>query len=301
MNWKERKITYISILISILLHIIFIILLTIYNLFASSNIEENEINEPLELVFENPIVPVETEREIPEKFYELVENPNATGDQPENFNMLSNQSSFSQSPIIQPGQLRAIPGNDLNEDTKEQFQKETPDKDEVKEAYEKSLLAYQERRTFDRSVLTGDERKVKNEENREEAQRGETDQRPDGFNADLVGDFSLSTYAWNWAPYWLAFKRKLNRIWYAPPAYYPLGLIYGYTILRFKISRDGNIFDLEVLRHVGHSSLEQSSVSAINATFPFLGLPDDFEDEYLEITLRMVYPNLRDNNVSTRR
>jgi hypothetical protein len=301
MNWKERKTTYISILISILLHIIFIILLTIFNLFASSHIKDTKESDPLELVFENPIVPVETEREIPEKFYEIVENPNATGDQPENFNMLSNQSSLSQSPIIVPGQLRAIPGSDINEDTKEQIQREHIDKDEVKEAYEKSLLAYQERRTFDRSVLTGDERKAKNEENKVESRKGETDRRPDGFDADLVGDFALSTYEWNWAPYWLAFKRKLNRVWYAPPAYSSLGLIHGHTILRFKISREGNIFDLEVLRHVGHSSLEQSSLSAINAVFPFLNLPDDFKEEYLEVTLKMIYPNLREYNVSTSR
>jgi TonB family protein len=90
----------------------------------------------------------------------------------------------------------------------------------------------------------------------------------------------------------------LNRVWYAPPAYYELGLIYGHTILRFKISRAGDISDLEVLRQVGHASLEQSSVSAIQAVFPFLPLPNNFPDEYLEVTVKMIYPNLREYNLS---
>jgi hypothetical protein len=141
--------------------------------------------------------------------------------------------------------------------------------EKLRQAYEKSIMAYKENRTFDRSALTGEiTTPDKKETSIQQADRGETLHRPEGFDADLVGDFALSTYEWEWAPYWLAFKRKLNRVWYAPPAYYELGLIHGHTILRFKISRSGQISELKVLRQVGHSSLEQSSVSAIDAVFP---------------------------------
>ena len=61
------------------------------------------------------------------------------------------------------------------------------------------------------------------------------------FSADQLGDdISLSTYAWEWAPYINAFKRKLYTVWFTPPAYYRLGLIHGQTIIRFTITKDGN-------------------------------------------------------------
>jgi outer membrane biosynthesis protein TonB len=113
------------------------------------------------------------------------------------------------------------------------------------------------------------------------------------FSADELKNISLSTYQWAWAPYINEFKRKLFRVWYAPPAYYQLGLIYGYTVIRFTIDRNGNILDKQILKHEGHSSLEQSSSNAIDAVFPLKPLPAHFPDETLTLTIQMIYPNLR--------
>jgi hypothetical protein len=110
----------------------------------------------------------------------------------------------------------------------------------------------------------------------------------------ISGDFTLSTYKWEWVPYMMGFKNKLQRVWYAPVAYSQLHLISGYTIVRFKIARDGQLIDLQVLRQVGHSSLEKSSINAIKNVFPFQPLPGDFPDEYLELTVKMIYPKLRE-------
>jgi hypothetical protein len=110
---------------------------------------------------------------------------------------------------------------------------------------------------------------------------------------DPKGDFALSTYDWNWKPYWLAFKEKLDSVWYAPPAYF-MGVIHGHTILRFKVYPNGDIADLEVLSHVGHEVLEECSYGAIQVVFPFEALPDDFTEEYLEVTLKLIYPNLKE-------
>ncbi len=299
MKEKDRKIFYISVLVSILLHIIGLLLFTEFDLFAFSEIKKPEMEEPIELAFEQPVVPnVDYNENIPEKFYEIVENPNASGETPEITDMLSTQSSLSQAPVLMPGQIRAVPGN---EESKMKESDETINKsqqEELQEDVSKTLLAYKENRSFSRSALTGESEDhiVKGEEKEESL--GESSRRPQGFDADLVGDFALSTYEWDWAPYWLEFKRKLNRVWYAPPAYYELGLIHGHTILRFKVSREGNIYDLEVLRQVGHSSLEHSSVSAIEAVFPFRPLPSSFPEEYLEVTVKMIYPNLREYRVS---
>jgi outer membrane biosynthesis protein TonB len=300
MKDKDKKVFYITIAISILLHLIGLLLISGFNLLASSSTSSTDLTEPLELVFEQPAPPAETPENIPEKFYEIVENPNATKDQPEETDMLSTAASRSQAPVIIPGQIRAVPGSETDgREASQASEEKAAQAEKVKEAFEKSLLAYQEKRNFSRSALTGKQEPPKMDATAEPGEsRGETQNRPQGFDADLVGDFALSTYEWEWAPYWLAFKRKLNRVWYAPPAYYELGLIYGHTILRFKISRQGEISDLEVLRQVGHTSLEQSSVSAIQAVFPFLPLPSTFPDEYLEVTVKMIYPNLREYNLS---
>ncbi len=304
MKWRERKVIYIALLISLILHLIGLIIFTGFNLFAFSETKKPEVEEPLELVFEQPLIPdVERQEEIPEKFYEIVENPNATGESPETSDMLSTASSLSRAPVIIPGQIRAVPGTDEIEGSKQRESETEPTDDshtnqEMETELSKTLLAYRENRSFSRSALTG--KAEANENKKEEAEEGnlgETPNRPEGFDADLVGDFALSTYEWEWSSYMLPFKRKLNRLWYAPPAFY-LGLIHGYTILRFKITRDGRMYDLEVLRHVGHSSLEKSSVNAIEAVFPFKSLPANFPDEYLELTIKLIYPNLKEYNMS---
>jgi outer membrane biosynthesis protein TonB len=296
MNWKDRKAIYITLIISVLLHLLGLMLITGYDVFALGQTEEPELPEPLELVFEQPQQPQQPEQQYPEKFYEIVENPNATGKEPTQTDKLSTESSLSQAPVIMPGQIREVPGSETDKKNQAVPQESTEEMQEKsQEALEKSIMAYKENKAFSRSALTGQQPVQENQENVEEAaDRGETPNRPEGFDAELVGDFALSTYEWDWAPYWLAFKRKLQRVWYAPPAYYELGLIHGHTILRFKISRNGQISDMEVLRQVGHTSLEQSSVNAIEAVFPFLPLPNSFPEEYLEVTVKMIYPNLRE-------
>ncbi len=297
---KNRRIIYFSIIVSILIHILGLILLNYETLLSSAIEQQTPISEPLELVFEQT-QSKELQPKLPDQFYELVENPNATGDIPKASGRLSTESSLSQAPVIQPGELHAIPGEEtesINKSSSRESGQEESSDSQIREAVENALLAYKESHIFNRSALTGkiDSPKgnTSQEEQTEEAETlGESSLSPKGFNADLVGDFALSTYSWNWAPYWLAFKRKLLRVWMAPPAYYQLGLIHGYTIVRLKVDRQGNMTDLKVLQQVGHQSLQQSSVNALYATFPFKPLPEDFPDEYLEVTIKMVYPDLR--------
>jgi hypothetical protein len=300
MNEKDRKIIYISVIVSILLHVVGLLLINGVDLFASSKESQPEEPDPLELVFEQPEIPPEENRQNQpeEKFYEIVENPNASGETPETSDRLSTAASLSQAPAIMPGQIREVPGQETEEKSAAKDQSEQ-DNRELQEALEKSILAYKENRAFSKSALTGEKTPQKMDEPTAEegAERGETPHRPEGFEADLVGDFALSTYEWEWAPYWLAFKRKLNRMWFAPPAYF-MGLIHGHTILKFTVHRDGTMTNLQILRHVGHESLEQSSFGAIEAVFPFLPLPEDFPDETLEVTVKLIYPDLREYQLS---
>ena len=318
MEESDKKGLYITLFISIVLHLVGLALLSGFNLLAFSSKNTPEATQPLELVFDQPEpaaniplnvpagVPLDNEAGIPQKFYEIVENPNASGEQPTEADMLSTMASRSQAPVIMPGQIRTVPGSENGSEASPQKSGQEGEEEQEAETSEKtpqeldgSLLTYQGNQLFSRSALSGKkgpfdpDQSESGGENRKGSGSG-----PAGFDADMVGDFALSTYEWEWAPYWLAFQRKLHRVWYAPAAYYELGIIYGYTILRFRISRDGNISDLAVLQQIGHSSLQQSSVSAIEAVFPFQPLPANFPDPYLEVTVKMIYPNLREYNAS---
>ncbi|MBN2384208.1 energy transducer TonB [bacterium] len=100
------------------------------------------------------------------------------------------------------------------------------------------------------------------------------------------GGFSLNTYDWEFAPYMQELKRKIQQNLYLPEAFAQMGLIYGETVIRFRVYRDGHVENIEVLRTTGHESLMHSSINSIKAAQPFKPLPPDFpnELEYLEIT-----------------
>lgn len=104
-----------------------------------------------------------------------------------------------------------------------------------------------------------------------------------------MGGLSFNTYNWDFAPYMLALKRKIRRNIFPPAAFTHLGMISGETLLRFKIYPDGRLRDLEILGYNGHKSLMLTSSNAVEASAPFLELPSDFPEPYLEVTGRFTY------------
>ncbi len=110
------------------------------------------------------------------------------------------------------------------------------------------------------------------------------------------GDFSLSTYAWDYAPYLYILRERVRRRWFAPEAF-NLGLVSGRVIIRFKIMPDGALRDLEVLSYrdddIPYQSLVASSRNAIESSSPFPPLPSDFLHPFLEITGTFYYQILR--------
>ena len=110
------------------------------------------------------------------------------------------------------------------------------------------------------------------------------------------GDFSLSTYAWDYAPYLYILRERIRRRWFAPEAF-NLGLVSGRVIIRFKIMPDGDLRDLEVLSYrdndIPYQSLVSSSRNAIVSASPFPPLPNDFLHPFLEITGTFYYQILR--------
>lgn len=109
------------------------------------------------------------------------------------------------------------------------------------------------------------------------------------FSAEDLGGFSFNTYDWDFAPYMLDMKRKVEKNVFPPPAFTHMGLISGETLLRFKVMPNGTVKDLEILKYTGHKSLMETSVKAIQVSSPFKNLPADFPENHLEVTASFKY------------
>lgn len=107
--------------------------------------------------------------------------------------------------------------------------------------------------------------------------------------AEEMGGFSFNTYDWDFAPYMLVLKKKVEGNIFPPPAFMRLGIISGTTFLKFKIYPNGELKDLELLKYEGHESLMQTSMRAIEISAPFAQLPSNFPEAYLEVTAKFHY------------
>ena len=103
------------------------------------------------------------------------------------------------------------------------------------------------------------------------------------------GGLSFNTYNWEFAPYLLMLKAKIQSNIFPPLAFSRLGIISGITMVKFRIYPDGKMERLEVLGYNGHRSLMETSYNAIKISAPFPTLPDNFPEDYLEITGKFVY------------
>lgn len=280
-NEKKNYWLPIALLLSLIVHVVILLLIKFGNVFV------------IDLSSENEDIPKEVTFVFPEnKPKQIVENLNENEFLPDFSDLLSDKNSKAQNPNLLEniGQTPFSHGNIPQANLSQPFSEP---------AYTKP----KPQSKFTRDALTGKyTENVLQPERQQEQSKSMQSPVSDGtnnmleqkeFSADDVGNITLSTYAWEWAPYINYFKKRLYRVWYVPAAYYRLGLIHGFTIIRFTMNREGSLLGYEVLKHEGHSSLQQSSINAVNAAFPLKALPAHFPEETLTLTLRMIYPNLR--------
>jgi len=136
---------------------------------------------------------------------------------------------------------------------------------------------------------TGEERQA------EQAERSEKNAMPDNreMSAQEWGGFSLSTYAWDFAPYMLDLKRRVERNINPPSAFY-MGMISGTYVIQFVIDRSGVLQDIRVLESRGNKALETTSFNAVKYSDPFRPLPNDFPDNALIVTGKFRFSNIRE-------
>ena len=112
-------------------------------------------------------------------------------------------------------------------------------------------------------------------------------------NAQLTGDVSLNTVAWDYAPWLQRFGRQLMSRWIPPPAY-SIGLLKegGWAVFELEISRSGEMLRLQELEAQGHPLLAQAAQSALRNMNPIERLPADFPEPTLILRIRMIYPRI---------
>lgn len=103
------------------------------------------------------------------------------------------------------------------------------------------------------------------------------------------GGLSFNTYNWDFAPYLLMLKKRIQGNIYPPIAFTRLGMISGETLLRFRIYPNGELRNLKILGFRGDKSLIKTSHTAVEISAPFPELPPDFPEPFLEVTGRFLY------------
>ncbi|MHB2150478.1 energy transducer TonB [Calditrichota bacterium LG25] len=282
---REKQVIILAFILSLLFHFFLFWLLNQEGLFQSAPLVQ-EKTPPQDVVITFP------ENKPKSKEWKIVENTNEDDQKPQETDLLSDRNSRARNPerTNRTGSLPRSAGN-----------VKIPDYSAAPTF--KNFQAFQTK-TFNKRALIGEgatQEALDEESTKPEAPARQSRFQPGhnqildqkDFSVEELGAISLSTYKWEWAPYVNAFKNKLYQVWFAPAAYYQLGLIHGYTVIRFTIDRDGQLIDFAVLKQVGHKSLEVASSEAIKAVFPFIPLPEDFPEEKLTITAKLIYPDLR--------
>lgn len=272
----------ITILISILLHLLLFLFfkkLSRIQLFPSQMEEllENNKQDEKRLVFDLIETPDDARSEKPPESADLVSDKSSIARDKYQKNDKSNGNPYSEGELDFKDYplTRIAPSNFERENNSAEENNKQEDGSEKEFTYQK----------FSRQQL------MKNSPAAPEIQQQQD--RPlyenRKFSAKDLGGFSFNTYNWNFAPYMLAMKKKVERNIFPPPAFTHMGLISGETLVRFKVMPNGEVKDLAVLKYTGHESLKETSVQAILNSSKFRPLPSDFPEDYLEVTAFFTY------------
>lgn len=281
----RKNILKISLALSLLLHLLFMLSYSWMHV----------------ITFANPAPEQKTEEKRLE--FELVETPeNARNDAPpDNTNLLSDKNSIARDQYQKNDKLAGAPYSEGDLDVKnlpkvsveptpspatsQASNKDFSNREERAESVENNYeQSYQK---FSRQKLLKPNPQSNRDQQQWEIERPLYANR--AFSAEDLGGFSFNTYAWDFAPYMLEMKRKVERNIFPPPAFTYMGLISGETIVRFKVMPNGEVTDLKVLNYTGHESLKETSVKAIFNSSRFRELPADFPEDFLEVTAKFTY------------
>jgi hypothetical protein len=103
--------------------------------------------------------------------------------------------------------------------------------------------------------------------------------------ASYDGEFSLSTYEWDYAPYMRRLKRQIeDYTWTILPAAFWYGIAAWATQVRFVILPDGSLETILITGHEGVLDLRHVAPDAVTGAASFEPLPPGFPEPKLTIT-----------------
>lgn len=235
---------------------------------------------------------------IPEKAWPrtLVETPESSANPPERANFLSDRNSEAANPVHMPEPDRGLPFADGDIDMGSirpviQYHESSDPSDPVPEPSEEDLetdgVRVREKSpgrqssNFSRDRLLGIEVPS-------QSKISVPSYKEIRSSVEKQGGVGFNTYAWEYAPYLLKLKDRLESNLFPPASFTRLGFG-GSHLIRFRILRTGVLSNCEVLGHEGDQVLTQTSLNAIRLSDPFWELPDDFPEQYLEVTALFRY------------
>jgi len=247
-----------------------------------------------------PLPPMDRVRPERQIAFEIVETPEAGAEPPEQADLLSDKQSVARD--LHPGSEEDQPFSEGFSGAKYIQQPQEDDlfladpavrdpgeeESSPQEANRADALLSRSAvsaRTPGRSAFSRD-RLVTFQNPSQPIRRPVYDQREGGVPD--FGGMRLNTYAWDYAPYLLELKRRIEKNIFPPPVFTRMGFG-GHNVFRFRIMPDGSLAGSEMVDALGEPALIATSENAIKFSVPFKPLPRDFPESYLEITARFEY------------
>jgi TonB family protein len=103
-----------------------------------------------------------------------------------------------------------------------------------------------------------------------------------GFGSEYASQIGLSSFPYTY--YLQQIHARISNNWFTSRI--TTGVTGDYfTTIKFRIFRDGDISEPEILESSQIRSLDLSALRAVRSASPFPPLPQDYEDDYLVIRL----------------
>ncbi|NQT24041.1 hypothetical protein HQ585_01670 [candidate division KSB1 bacterium] len=276
---REHRL-YWTVAISLLLHLLFLLFYTDWGRYIVFRLPEQE-----------------SMSHRPPLAFEIIESKSNTDKEPDQVDFLSDQNAmasdlhsenFQQSNL--PFSNGQTPNKNLETALPSQMQKNpSPSQDQdngAEDSEEKVTLSASERKSTVRSGFSREQLLASNATASNAASRPLYQQQ--SSSADDLGGLSFNTYAWEYGPYLLDLKRRIEKNIFPPPIYTRMG-IGGSNLIRFRIMPDGQLVGPDLINALGEKSLIATSENAVLYSAPFKPLPEDFPEAYLEVTARFEY------------
>ena len=258
---------------SIVLHLALVLLWAVSEFFLPmTRTPESELQEDTNLVFELIEVPDYIPREPPEAETNLVSDRETRAADMNPENLESSDEPYTEGPL-EFEQYEQSEGDDTPPDRQHAPEVET-EPELAKLVIPESGIDYMEEMRVGRLGRSS---------------RKSAGSRNLLAGAEEQGGISFNTYNWDFAPYMLAMKRKVESHMRPPYAFTHMGAVSGTNIIHFVVLPNGKIRDLEILDSDTHFSLDETSLRAVELSVPFLPLPRNFPEAYLEVTAHFAY------------